>query len=216
MPGAQRSAERRGTPRLADPPLALACLTTLLPPPLQPARHHRVAAFVDHSIIHALVIGRHHRGREALLEYLAAALPRQFSDLGGRPDEVVYSRRDQARNARAQHLRHRATGPRDHRSTTRQRLDHRQPEWLGPVHREEQRLRAVKEILLFGDSSFTEKFDPRGGEQRLDYWLKVVAIDPIDLGRNLEWNPGAARDFDRKVRPLLGRDTAEEGKVGAG
>src|SRR5713101_6267669 len=97
MPGAQRSAGRRGTPRLADPPLALACLTTLLSPPLQPARHHRVAAFVDHSIIHALVIGRHHRGREALLEYLAAALPRQFSDLGDRSHEVVYPRRYQAR-----------------------------------------------------------------------------------------------------------------------
>src|SRR5260370_32084380 len=113
MPGAQRSAERRGTPRLADPPLALACLTTLLPPPLPPARHHRVAAFVDHSIIPALVIRRHHRGREALLVYLAAALPRQISDLGGRPDAVVYSPPDQARNARAHHLRHRPTRPPD-------------------------------------------------------------------------------------------------------
>src|ERR1700736_1549724 len=101
MPGAPRSAEWRGTPRRPDPPLALACLTTLLPPPLQPARHHRGAAFVDHSIIPALVIGRHHRGREALPEYLAAPLPRQFSDLGGRPDEVVYSRRYQARSAGA-------------------------------------------------------------------------------------------------------------------
>src|SRR5216684_3975128 len=105
MVGAQRSAEPRGTPRLADPSLALACLTTLRPPPLQPARpRRRVAAFVDQSIIDAFVIGRHHLGRETLLEYLAAGLPRQFSDLGGRPHKVVYSRRYQARNARAQHL----------------------------------------------------------------------------------------------------------------
>src|SRR5713101_1006414 len=215
MVGAQRSAEPRVTPRLADPPLALACLTTLRPPPLQPARHRRrVATLVDQSIIYMLVIGRHHRGREALLEYLATALPRQFSDLGDRPHKVVYSRGYQARNTRAQHLRHRATGPRDHRSTTRQRLDHRQPEWLGPVHREEQRQRAAKEILLLGVVNFTEKFDPWGGEQWLDYCLKVVAVDPIDLGRNFEWNPGAPCNFDREVRPLLGRDTAEEGEEG--
>src|SRR6266849_3608768 len=100
--------------------------------------------------------------------------------------------------------------------TEPQRLDHRESEWLGPVHREEQRYRAAKEILLLGVVYFTEKFDPRGGEQRLDYRIKGVAVDPIDLGRNLEWNPGAPRDFDRKVRPLLGRDTAEEGEVGAG
>src|SRR5229473_4033038 len=203
-------------------PVVSICRTTcackaLRPPPLQPARHRRrVATLVDQSIIYALVLGRHHHGREALLEYLAAALPRQFSDLGDRPHEVVYSRRYQARNARAQHLRHRATGPRDHRSTTRQRLDHRQPEWLGPVHREEHRQRAAKEILLLGVVNFTEKFDPGGGEQRLDYRIKVVAIDPIDLGRNLEWNPGAPCNFDRKVRSLLGCDTAQEGEVGAG
>src|SRR5712692_301457 len=108
MVGAQRSAEPRVTPRLADPPLALACLTTLLPPPLQPARHRRrVATLVDQSIIYMLVIGRHHRGREALLEYLATALPRQVSDLGGPPHNFAYTRGSQTRNPRAHPLRHR-------------------------------------------------------------------------------------------------------------
>ena len=48
---------------------------------------------------------------------------------------------------------------------------------------------------------------------RMDLFLVVVAIRPVDLCGNFEWNAAMLGNADRAIDALLGRDASEESEV---
>src|SRR2546425_10631585 len=68
-----------------------------------------------------------------------------------------------------------------HRRPARERLDHRQPERLGPVDREEQRQRISEQAPLLGVADLADGLDQRMTELGPDLPLGVLAVGAIDL-----------------------------------
>ena len=93
-------------------------------------------------------------------------------------------------------------------------LDHHQAEGLGPVDREQQRVRSAQERGLLMVADLADELDQRiGVDHRLDDRLPIGLVRRVDLGRHLQWLVQRRRDLDRPVRPLFGRYPAQEGEV---
>ena len=78
----------------------------------------------------------------------------------------------------------RAAAKRHDRSAAGQRLDHDQPERLGPVNRKEQRRGAAEERGLLRFADFADELHQRVVEQMADLALEVGAVRRIHLGGN--------------------------------
>ncbi len=122
---------------------------------------------------------------------------------------------DEAGEAVLDHLRHRAAVIGHHRRAAGHGLDHHQAEGLGPVHREQQRRGLAEELGLPLAPDLAHVFDQRVVQQRLDHLVEIGAVGRIDLGGDLQRHAQRLGDGDGAIRTLLGRDTAQEGKIAA-
>ncbi|MCY1295328.1 hypothetical protein D9M70_446650 [compost metagenome] len=121
---------------------------------------------------------------------------------------------DIAANARLNHFRHGAARKRNHRRAARHRLNHHQAERFRPVDGKQQRARIAKEGGFFMLVDLANVFDTRVRRyQWADGVLPVVAVDLVDLGGNLQRQPGAYRNLDGMVGTLLRRNPAQKRQV---
>src|SRR6202041_2990957 len=58
-----------------------------------------------------------------------------------------------------------------------------------------------------------DEFDTRAVDKREYFTAEVLFIDLIDLGCDLQWDAGSARNPDRAIGTLFRRNPSEEGKV---
>jgi hypothetical protein len=143
------------------------------------------------------------RRREPSLEGLAAAAAIDLVDPGSRRDGLAERVDDEPGRAVVDHFRHRAAAEGHHRRAARQRLDHHQPEGLGPVDGKEEGAGVPEERRLPRLVDLADELDERMGEQAADVALEVVAIGGVDLGGDLQ-RPAARRgDGDGAVDALL-------------
>src|SRR2546427_3051958 len=140
---------KRGPSRRAGDAL-LARRTHLLP--LLRACHQR-------GLVHTLVGTDHRRDAETLLELAPARRPaeRRDADRGG--GHLLLRLAEEAGSTVAHDLRHRASGPRDHRGATGERLDQCEAERLRPVDREEERERLSQELALLAIVDLAQELD---------------------------------------------------------
>ena len=186
------------------------------PPRRCPPQSACVAAYAGEPPVDGEIVVCHALDRESALE--------RRPDLGtveyGQP---AYGRRrlrlvvdNKARDALIDNLGYRARPEGYDRRAAGHRFDHHQPERLGPVDREEQRQRVAKEFRLLRFVDLTHELDvAMPADQRCDDRVPVDTVDFVDFGRDLERQPGACRDLDGAVGPLLRRNTAKEGEVSA-
>jgi hypothetical protein len=109
-------------------------------------------------------------------------------------------------------FRHRSAAPRDHRGASH-RFDQHQAERLWPVDREQHGLGLPQERRLVTLADLTHEFHQRIVKQGLDYRLKILLVDAIDLGRDLERYTRSPGDLDSSIGPLLGTDASEESEI---
>ena len=125
-------------------------------------------------------------------------------------DGLVPIADDEARHSVLDDLRHRAVRISDRRRAASHRLDHRQPEGLGPVDRQQRPQGAAEQALLVPVADFSEELDVRLGEHRPNHRLEVLSIYRVHLRRDLQRNAGFPRDPDGAIRPFLRADSTEE------
>src|SRR6185437_2535687 len=101
----------------------------------------------------------------------------------------------------------------NHRRAARHRFDHHQTERLGPVDRRHERVRTAEKFGFLVIADLADIFDVRRLDQRADALLIIFGVDAVDLGGDLERDAAFARDMNRPVDRLFGRDAAEEGKI---
>jgi hypothetical protein len=171
-------------------------------------RARSVLAHADQVAKDALVLRGHHIGGETGLEFPPAALARDVLDILDRLHEVVELAGDDAADAIAQDLRHRAARPRYYWRAAGERLDHRKAERLRPINREHQGECIAQEIILLRFVDLADVFDPGQGQARLDDLLEIGAAGDVNLGRELIGMPALlARSgrFSGEMRPRKAR-----------
>ncbi len=111
------------------------------------------------------------------------------------------------------HFGHRAAIERDDRRAAGHGLDHHQAERLRPIDRNEQHDGAAQEFrfLLVGD--LADIFDIARFDHRLDLFVEIVLVHPVDLGGDFERHAAMLRDADGAVDALFRRDAAEEREI---
>jgi len=163
--------------------------------------------------IQSLVVPRHTAHGEPFLHPAAAGRAVDPIDASDGVDERVVIVADEAGLLVSDDLRRRPAPARDHRCAERHRLGHGETEGLGPENGEEQATGIAEEFGLADLVDFSDELDAWMVEPRLYLLLEVLAIHPIHLGGENQADARAARGIDRNVRPLLGRDAAEEDEV---
>src|SRR5947199_233034 len=83
----------------------------------------------------------------------------------------------------------------------------------GTVDREQEGDGAAEEGRLLAVVDLADVFDTGLIEQGLDLGREIVAIDRVDLRRDLERQTAAPRDPDRAVDRLFGCDAAEKSEI---
>jgi hypothetical protein len=101
------------------------------------------------------------------------------------------------------YLGYRAAAPCDYRCSGCQRLDHDEPEGLGPIDRKQQGARLSEELSLSPVVDLADKLDQRVVQQRFNLPLKILLIHGINFRCNLQWQAAAFGDFDCPVRALF-------------
>jgi hypothetical protein len=92
-------------------------------------------------------------------------------------------------------------------------LDHREPERLGPVDREEQRRGPADQGLLVALAELSDVLHQRMVEERPDAVAEVGRIRRVDLGGDAQRPAAAHRDLDGPVDALLRGHAPHEGQV---
>src|SRR5712691_1080751 len=179
---------------------------------LSPPSVHRFFASVpgNNLAVEADVILRHSRDRETLLETAAYRAAVERNHVGERVHGLLGIVHDPAGYAVVYDFRHRPPAKGEHRRAASHRFDHHQSERLGPVDRAEKGQRLAEEGGFFAIVDFTDVFDARTVEQRLDNLAEILRVDLVDLGGDAERNAELARDIDGAIRALLARDAAQE------
>src|SRR5581483_2736568 len=158
----------------------------------------------DERAVSLEVVARHHDGREAFLEDGPHALAFQGGDPVDRGDGLVLGAHDETGHAHVDDLAHRSAIPCDHRRAGGHRLDHHQPERLGPVDGKQQGPRAAEQVALGAVVDLTDELDVLGArEQRLDLAMEVCSIGRIDLCRDAQRQTRARGDAQRPIDALL-------------
>src|SRR5262245_22700179 len=105
-------------------------------------------------------IGTSHAGNlEAILEHAAAYAPVNLSDSAQCDNGGIHVFHNESGATVLDDFRHRTVPPRDHRSTTGQRLSHYQPEWLTPVDGEQHASGITQEFVLLPPTYLTHEFN---------------------------------------------------------
>jgi len=94
-------------------------------------------------------------------------------------------------------------------------LDHDQAERLRPIDREQKRLCLAQEFGLAALIDLADELDPRIVQQRCDLFTEIGFIDLVDFGGDLQGNAERPCYPNGTVRPLFGRDSAEERDIAA-
>ena len=132
-----------------------------------------------------------------------------------RLDQFVDRVRDEATSPWSDDLGYRSPSQRKNRSAAGKRLDHDQPERLGPIDGEHQRCRPGKKLMLARMVYLAQIVDVVGGEQRLDPILPIAHVNRVYLRRYPQVEPGTARHVDSQVGALLRGDSAQESEIAA-
>src|ERR1019366_10211577 len=82
------------------------------------------------------------------------------------------------------------------------RLDHGQPERLGPVDQEHEGQGFAEKIGLLLLVDFADELYARSFEQRSNLLAEIGLVHPIHFGRYLEWDAKSLRNLDRAIDAL--------------
>src|SRR5215218_8024405 len=115
-----------------------------------------------------LVAAHDGRDAEAVLAGAAAVRRLDLAQALDRPRHRVLVVDHEAGAPMLDDLRRRALGERDHRRAAGERLDHHEPERLGPADRHEQRAGALEQVALALGVGLADVLDPVAAELRLD------------------------------------------------
>src|SRR5262245_1062969 len=130
------------------------------------------------------VLLRHARHSKAPVKLPPTGRPIELSDATDRLHHLVLRLAEQARRAVDQNLGDRAPAAGHHRGTTRQRLDHDQPNGLGPINREEEGQCLAQQHGFLCLINLADEVHQGVRQQRTDHGLKVGTINLIDFGRD--------------------------------
>ena len=100
----------------------------------------------------------------------------------------------------------------DDRRARRERLDDDEPERLVPRDREEERRRLGEQTRFRGFVDLADEADALTIDVWLDLRLEPRPIAVVDLAREEQASPGAARHVDRHIGALGRGEAAEEGE----
>ena len=158
----------------------------------------------DNPVIDRQIVARHAFCTEVLFEQAPAIRASDAINLCDCGHRCILVIDDVARYAVFDYFRHRAAPISNDRGTARHGFRHDEPERLRPVDREEQPECFTEEAILFTFTDLTDEFDPRLIQQRTNTFVEIRPVDPVYLGRDAQWNPGAAGDANRAIGPLFG------------
>ena len=169
----------------------------------------------EQRMINLEIVFGHAGGGKSFLETSADRTTIERQHLRQHPDRLLHRVDDHAGDPFVDDLGHRAATKGEHRRAAGHRLDHRQSERLRPVDREQQRSRLAQKFALRTFVDLADILHARLIEQRRDLLAEISFVDLVDLGSDLDRDSESARDPDRAIGPLLGRDAAEKGDVPA-
>src|SRR5205085_5066544 len=101
----------------------------------------------------------------------------------------------------------------DHWRAAGKRFNHYQAERLRPVNWKEQSGGAAEQFVFFRMTNFADELDEGFVQQMLDVFVKVVAVDTIDLGRDLELATDSPGDLNRAVHSFFWRNPSEKEQI---
>src|SRR5207302_7714249 len=87
------------------------------------------------------------------------------------------------------------------------------PERLRPVDRKEQSSGAAEQFVFFRMTNFTDELNEGFVQQMLDVFVEVVAVDAVDLGRDLELAARSPGNLDGPVHSLFRRNPPEKEEI---
>src|SRR5512134_710524 len=166
----------------------------------------RSGADLGYATVRRDVLARHALRREVPLEPLPATPSVDVRKAMHGRDGSRQVVDDEPRHALGHDLRYRTAAVSDHGRAARQRLDHHEAERLRPVDREKHSERAAEKRPLLAVGDLADELDPGSGKQRTDPLLEIGRVGVVDLRRNAQRHTRPARNRDRTVGPLLGRD----------
>ena len=120
------------------------------------------------------------------------------------PQRLIHRVNDGAGDALVNDFRNRTPANSKDWSAARHRLDHYQAEWLGPIDREQKRLRLAEECGLATLIDLADELNPWTAQQRCDLFAEIDFIDLVYLGGDLQGNAKRPCNSNGAVRPLFG------------
>src|SRR5215213_8010779 len=166
-------------------------------------------------MVNRLVAIRHRCRREVTFDMSAASHAVERCHFRYRLNQLLEGRANETGHAIQDDFRYRSVPAGDNRGAGRHRFDHRQPEWLRPVDREEIRVGIPQHLVLFELVDLPDIFDETaisldlGGDGR----LIIDPIDLIDLRGNHQLHPDVTGDLDGPVGSLLRTDPTEKDEI---
>src|SRR5262249_28193694 len=140
----------------------------------------------------------------------------ELAEPSDHPNRVFHAVDDEAGHAVLQNLRHRPAPERDHRRTAGHRLDHHQPERLGPIDGKEEGVGAAEKGFLLPVVHLGDKLYLMAIDVRFDSFLVIASLGTRDLGGDAERSSARAGDLDRRLRTLFRGDATEKGEIAPG
>src|SRR5207248_11243987 len=150
---------------------------------------------------------------KSLFEFAAAARPTDLLNFPHRFHRAIDILDDEACLSFNNNFRDRTAGKTNHWRPAGKRFNHDQSERLRPVDWKEQSSGAAEQFVFFRMTNFTDELDERFIQQMLDVFVEVVAVDAVDLGRDLELATCSPGNLDRSVYAFFRRNPPEKEQI---
>src|ERR1700686_4548741 len=138
------------------------------------------------AVIDGEIFLRHPSQTEALLKTLSASRSVNLTNFLYSASSAIHIANKIAGDSVLDDFRHRAERTSDHRGSTRQRLDHHDAKWFRPVDGEQQCDGIAQKCTFFRVTNLPDKVDQRVIQQRFNDGFKMLLVDAVDLGRDLQ------------------------------
>src|ERR1700722_5067605 len=99
------------------------------------------------------------------------------------------------------------------RSSARPRLHQYYAKWFRPVDREQQRGSATEKFIFFRVTNFSNELNQRIIEKRLNDGVKMLLIDAIDLGCDLQRHADPLGDMNGLLQSFFRRAAAQKSQI---